>query len=222
MNEIANNSSDDAQLERIASALANGLIVVDRAGQIVWMDESTRRRINGGLQHLSLPLARADQPSMDCFLAATELMIEGERTTLCVLQESDESKDLGHDLIAAVEAVMSDSSWFTRTIVEKFKAWRQAKQPALPALRPSDLDQLTHREREIMALICEGKSDADMSRSLGLSHNTVRNHVASLYRKIGVNRRSAAVIWARERALTSQEFVAVKSRGRFTIERDRG
>jgi hypothetical protein len=42
----------------------------------------------------------------------------------------------------------------------------------------------------------------------------VRNHVASLYRKIGVNRRSAAIIWARERALTSYEFAASSPKSR--------
>ena len=35
----------------------------------------------------------------------------------------------------------------------------------------------------------------------GHSANTVRNHVSRLYAKIGVNRRSAAVIWARERGI---------------------
>jgi DNA-binding CsgD family transcriptional regulator len=102
---------------------------------------------------------------------------------------------------------MSDTSWLTRTFVEKLKAWHQTKQPAA---RASDLDLLTDREREILALICEGRSDVDMGKMLGLSQNTVRNHVASLYRKIGVNRRGAAIIWARERAITSYEFVAAK------------
>jgi DNA-binding CsgD family transcriptional regulator len=111
---------------------------------------------------------------------------------------------------------MSDTSWFTRTIVEKLKAWRQTKQPAA---RVSDLELLTDRERQILALICEGRSDADMSRLLGLSQNTVRNHVASLYRKIGVNRRSAAIIWARERAITSEEFTSAKARNRSSRHR---
>jgi hypothetical protein len=53
-----------------------------------------------------------------------------------------------------------------------------------------------------------------MSKMLKLSQNTVRNHVASLYRKIGVNRRSAAIIWARERAITSYEFKISKRIGR--------
>jgi hypothetical protein len=54
----------------------------------------------------------------------------------------------------------------------------------------------------VLGLICEGKSDVQMAGLLGLSENTVRNHIAALYRKIGVNRRTAAVIWARERGIT--------------------
>jgi DNA-binding CsgD family transcriptional regulator len=87
-------------------------------------------------------------------------------------------------------------------IVEKFNALRQG---ARATAQPSDLDILTSREREVLWLICEGRSDAQMSGTLHLSQNTVRNHIASLYRKIGVNRRSAAVIWARERAITSHD-----------------
>lgn len=209
MNQIVNKTAPEECLEQIVSALANGLIVVDAAGRIVWMDEGTRQNINGGLQHLSLPLARTDRAGVDCFLSTADVVINGASRTLCVLQQNDHRED--RDLVAAIESIMSDTSWFTRTIVEKLKACRQAKQPAAKA---SDLDLLTDREREILALICEGRSDADMSKLLNLSQNTVRNHVASLYRKIGVNRRSAAIIWARERAITSYEFMVTKGRSR--------
>ena len=55
-----------------------------------------------------------------------------------------------------------------------------------------------------------------MSDLLGLSENTVRNHIASLYRKIGVNRRTAAVIWARERGITSRRELSLERRKRRT------
>jgi len=68
-----------------------------------------------------------------------------------------------------------------------------------------ELDELTERERDILGLICQGQSDADMSKALGLSPNTIRNHVSSLFRKIGVNRRAAAIIWARERGFRGRD-----------------
>ena len=56
--------------------------------------------------------------------------------------------------------------------------------------------KLTARERQILELMCRGFTDARIADALGLSHHTVRNHLASVYRKLRVHRRSAAVIWA--------------------------
>jgi DNA-binding NarL/FixJ family response regulator len=145
-------------------------------------------------------------------------VIDGKLSQVCVIQETSEQKQPSQ-LIAAIEAVMSDSSWLTRLIVEKFNALRQSK-PTLPA--PSDLDILTGREREVLWLICEGRSDSEMSEMLHLSQNTVRNHIASLYRKIGVNRRSAAVIWARERALTSHDALNLRGASKRSGQTPRG
>jgi DNA-binding NarL/FixJ family response regulator len=142
-------------------------------------------------------------------VSALPLTINGEQSTLCVIQEIPES---GYDLISAIESVLADTSSFTRTVVEKLRGLRQA---AKPSALSSDLDVLTEREREVLGLICEGRSDIDMSKKLSLSQNTVRNHVASLYRKIGVNRRSAAIIWARERAITSELARPARQRKRL-------
>jgi DNA-binding CsgD family transcriptional regulator len=70
-----------------------------------------------------------------------------------------------------------------------------------PQAEPSGvgLDELTQREREVLALICRGLDDKSIARTLDLSGNTVRNHVARIYAKIGVNRRNAAAAWARAR-----------------------
>jgi DNA-binding CsgD family transcriptional regulator len=86
--------------------------------------------------------------------------------------------------------------------VEKLAALRQTSRAASLS---ADLNDLTERERDILGLICEGQSDHEMSKILRLSRNTIRNHVSSLYRKIGVNRRSAAIIWARERGITGPD-----------------
>ncbi|PKR20642.1 helix-turn-helix transcriptional regulator, partial [Salmonella enterica subsp. enterica serovar Newport] len=58
---------------------------------------------------------------------------------------------------------------------------------------------LTARERETLSLMCEGQDDAGIAVAMGVSRNTVRNNVARIYAKLGVNRRGAAIIWARER-----------------------
>jgi DNA-binding NarL/FixJ family response regulator len=93
---------------------------------------------------------------------------------------------------------MSDTSWLTRSILEKLAAVRGAAEGEGGGAR---LEDLSGRERQVLVLICRGASDAAIGTRLGLSRNTVRNHVAALYRRLGVHSRSEAVIWARDRGI---------------------
>lgn len=71
---------------------------------------------------------------------------------------------------------------------------------------------ITARERQVLELICRGLSDPEIGGILGLSPNTIRNHVAALYRKLHVHRRSALVIWAFEHRIAKVEKPTVKTR----------
>jgi len=73
----------------------------------------------------------------------------------------------------------------------------------LPAPGP-ELASLSPRAREVLGLVAQGLSDEEIAGKLGLTRNTVRNHVFAIYTKIGLHRRSAVVVWARERGLGAQ------------------
>jgi DNA-binding NarL/FixJ family response regulator len=60
---------------------------------------------------------------------------------------------------------------------------------------PGRGEGLSDRESEILALITQGKSNADVARLTYLSPNTVKSYIRSIYRKIEVGSRTQAVLW---------------------------
>lgn len=63
---------------------------------------------------------------------------------------------------------------------------------------PGREEGLTARESEILALITQGLSNADIVDKTGLSINSVKSYIRTAYRKIGVTSRSRAVLWGVE------------------------
>ena len=60
---------------------------------------------------------------------------------------------------------------------------------------PGRHEGFTDRESEILALITQGKNNADVARLTYLSPNTVKSHIRNIYRKIGATSRTQAVLW---------------------------
>jgi DNA-binding CsgD family transcriptional regulator len=73
--------------------------------------------------------------------------------------------------------------------------------PATPALREQS-DGLTEREREVAALIAQGKSNGEIASELVLSKRTVEKHSANILSKLGLTSRAQIVRWALEHGLT--------------------
>jgi DNA-binding NarL/FixJ family response regulator len=143
-------------------------------------------------------LQAEDNLIVDCLISAEVVSIHGQECVLSVMLDITERKRSEADLVAAIEAVMKDASWFSQTVMEKLANLRHPSRSE----KRIETTALTLREREVLELICQGLTDKEISENLGLSRNTVRNHVATLYGKIDVHRRSAAVVWARERGIT--------------------
>jgi pimeloyl-ACP methyl ester carboxylesterase/DNA-binding CsgD family transcriptional regulator len=63
------------------------------------------------------------------------------------------------------------------------------------------LETLTPRERELLALIAQGRDNAQIAAVLGLSEKTVRNHITSIFAKLEVENRPQAIVLARSAGL---------------------
>lgn len=169
----------------------------------LWKDARALSVLRGSLEegksvrNREASVRGAEGVTLDCLISAEPVMIGDQAHVLCAIQDITDRKRSEMEFVAAIDAVMKDTSWFTTTIMEKLALMRD---PSASTLK-SELSALTLRERGVLTLICQGKSNAEIAEKLQLSHNTVRNHVATIYEKIGVHRRSAAVVWGRERGL---------------------
>ena len=93
------------------------------------------------------------------------------------------------ELFAETEALLADCP-DAGVLPERLAA---AKRAAGTGTRPTGWDELSERELEVLALLSGGLSQREIGQELFLSFNTVHTHVKSVYRKLGVNSRSAAV-----------------------------
>ncbi len=66
-------------------------------------------------------------------------------------------------------------------------------------------DALTATEIKVMALLGKGKSNKEIAAELGCSVKTIKNHLNSIFQKLGVNNRTEAVVRAIEKGLISHE-----------------
>ena len=170
----------------------------------LWADPAERSAFDdelerfGRVRNFEGRLRARDGSELDVLISAETVTMDGSRCVLWAVQDISERKRNETELVCAIEAVMADSSWFSRGVIEKLAALRH---PPRPGLSPVSSDQLSKRERDVLMRLCSGETDAQIGTALGLAKNTVRNHVAALYKKIGVNRRIAAIRWARDRGL---------------------
>ncbi len=106
-----------------------------------------------------------------------------------------ERKRAENELSQAIQAAMSDPSWFVRVVQDKLFEIRAGS--AVKA----GLDILSNRERQVLEQLASGRNNDAIAAELGIATQTVRNYISTVYDKIGVNSRAEAIVWARERGL---------------------
>jgi len=74
---------------------------------------------------------------------------------------------------------------------------------------PGPYDRLTPREQEVLKLVCYGLSNKEIAQHLYLSVRTIENHLASIYRKLGVRSRTEAAVLAVQRGWVNNELRAI-------------
>jgi len=101
-------------------------------------------------------------------------------------------------IIAAVEAVAAGDVLLTPRITHRLV---EAFRPRQPVAGSSALDSLTAREREVLVLVGQGLSNAQIAEELVLSEATVKSHVKHVMAKLQLSSRVQAVVLAYEYGL---------------------
>ncbi len=98
-------------------------------------------------------------------------------------------------VVDAARSLLSGKSLFsTEEVIELLRLAEQSRERDREAHRY--VERLTPREMEVLQALADGLSDKEMSESLRVGVGTVRNHLVSIFSKLGVNSRLQALVFA--------------------------
>jgi DNA-binding NarL/FixJ family response regulator len=99
------------------------------------------------------------------------------------------------DLIAAVRAVAGGGAWFDPGVAPRvLDRYRRLVAPA--AREAGRLESLTDREHDVLRLMARGATNSEIAARLYVAEATVKSHVGSIFAKLDVRDRAAAIVFA--------------------------
>jgi PAS domain S-box-containing protein len=148
-----------------------------------------------GYRDLELKVTRKDGEVIDVLASASLINWGGEPVRLKMFIDNTANKRAQEQVSRAIKDVIAEAAWFSRNVVERLSRAGDTGRRLEPT------PELTPREQQVLARIALGMTDRAIAEELGVTHQTVRNHVARIYAKIKVHSRSQAVVWAREKGI---------------------
>jgi DNA-binding NarL/FixJ family response regulator len=114
------------------------------------------------------------------------------------------SKDIQPEALARMVRIVA-SGWYVVGDqvfdAQEMARWVAAQSPAAALDTPEQMSEppyqlLSEREMEVLKCISSGLSNKEIALALGISHQTVKNHVTAILHKLGVDDRTQAVLYA--------------------------
>jgi len=183
--------------DRVRVVELDTLLPVQSAVDVLLYDAFGRERVTGPVEQV------VNETDAKVVLYTWHLAPELVQEALAKGAVGCISKTLeGLDLVAALEKVHAGS-----VVVSDVDPAEAAEAEITLGDWPGRDHHLSAREAEILALIAQGLSNQEIAERAFLSINSVKTYIRSGYRKIGVQRRTQAVLWA-----TQNGFVPTRSR----------
>ena len=100
--------------------------------------------------------------------------------------------------------VAEGSAWLDPAVTGRVLTTYRSAPAAGPTGRDPDLDALTGRELEVLALIGRGKTNGEIATELFVSEGTVKTHINHVFTKLRLRDRAAAVVFAFDHGLVER------------------
>ena len=181
--EVCGEAVTGREAVRKARRLAPDIVILD-IGMPELNGLDATRQIRKALPHTEVLILTMHESEQ----VVREVLAAGARGYLL-------KSDGGRDLVAAVEALRKHKPFFTSTVAEQLLE-EYLKTPAQPGAARSAPARLTPREREIVQLLAEGKSNKEVAVALGISVKTAETHRTNIMRKLDLHSLSDLVRYA--------------------------
>jgi DNA-binding NarL/FixJ family response regulator len=182
--EVVGQAADGEQALRLARELQPDVVLMDLSMPVLDGVAATRRLV-------------AEQPGARVVVLTSFAETERVQQALAAGAIGYLLKDCEPDeLMAGVRAA---AQGFAPLDARVTRALLPGAGPSASAPAPTPAPEvLSGRETEVLALVAKGLANKQVARALGISEHTVKVHLNNIYRRIGVNDRTSAALWARD------------------------
>jgi DNA-binding NarL/FixJ family response regulator len=181
--EVVGEATTGAETVRLANELQPDVILMDLQMPGVNGIEATRLVMNAS-PHIGILMLTMFEDDESVFAA----LRAGARGYLL-------KGALKAEIVRAIRSVGSGEAVFGPAIARRLMQYFSARPPNTAALA---FPELSEREREILDLMAQHYTNAEIAERLSLAPKTVRNHVSNVFAKLQVADRAQAIIRARE------------------------
>jgi DNA-binding NarL/FixJ family response regulator len=173
--EVVATAEDGPGLVRIVGGHKPDLAIVDVRLPPTFTDEGVRAAIDARARHPGLGILILSQYVEPVY--TQELLAGGAAGIAYLLKER--VGEVG-TFLDAVERVAAGGTALDREVVAELMSSRRAR------AAPSAIDALTPREREVLALMAEGRTNAGIARAIVVTPGAVEKHISNIFGKLGL------------------------------------